>query len=277
MSGEPRAIAEPAPPPIPPIPMKPPLWRRAKRRLERVERWLVRWFRGREPRLKHAIVPMLIASAVLFMRRPDTNYIFDEQEALLANPYVNGAEDLRFFDVIHRDFWGLPPTASIGSYRPLPNVLWRALWVVTEHPFVHQLYNLLFHALTAALLASFAYAVTRRRLYGWLSGAVFVCSAILTEAVSGIVGLADVLGGLGAVLALSALRLPCSLMGVGVFAAVTLGLFSKESALVCVPLVPVAALLTAPALHPERPARGARALVAFLAAAGAFVLYVELR
>jgi protein O-mannosyl-transferase len=263
--------------PMPAVPMKPPPWRRALAAWKRLERWLVRWFDGREPTLRNALVPMLIASAAIFMRRPDTNYIFDEQEALLANPYVNAADNLAFGDVIYRDFWGLPPNASIGSYRPLPNVLWRALWTIAEHPFFHHLYNLIFHALAAAVLASFAYAVTRRRLYGWLAGAVFVSSAILTEAVSGIVGLADVLSGLAAVVALSALRLPCTLMGLGVFAAVTLGLFSKESALVCVPLIPAAALLTAPALHPERPARFARALVALLAAAGAFVLYVELR
>ncbi len=242
-----------------------------------VESWVVRWFRTHEPTLKHAIVPLLVLSVVLYIRHPATNYIFDEQEALLANPYVNGAKDLGFWDAIYVDFWGLPPNASIGSYRPLPDFIWRITWSLSKHPFYHHLYNLLFHGLNGAMLASFAFAVTRRSLVGWLTGAVFVASAVITEAVSGIVGIADVLGGIGAIAALQALRLPAMYTPVAVFAAVSVGLFSKESALVCVPLLPVAALLLSPHLHPQRPARFARALVVFAAAAAAFILYVELR
>ncbi|MEZ4308680.1 MAG: tetratricopeptide repeat protein [Polyangiaceae bacterium] len=84
----------------------------------------------------------------------------------------------------------------------------------------------------------------------YLCGALFVGCAVLTEAVSGIVGIADVLGGLGAMLALLALTLPGWAMPVGVFAAITFALFSKESGLVLVPPVPVAALLASPTLHP---------------------------
>ncbi|HZO12541.1 MAG TPA: tetratricopeptide repeat protein [Polyangiaceae bacterium] len=263
------------------IPYLPPfrkrVWRGFVRGLAHLERWLVRWFRSHEPRLRYAILPFLLLAAVLFMRHPSTNYIFDEQEALLANPYVNAIGGLKYLDAIHRDFWGLPPNGSIGSYRPLPNFLWRATWVVTTHPFFHHLYNIVIHALNAALLASFAYAATRRRLFGWLTGAIFLTAAVITEAVTGIVGIADVLGGLGAILGLCALRLPAWAMGPAVFASMLLGIFSKESALVCVPLLPLAALLLSPMFHPARPRRVARALIVFVAAAAAFVLYVELR
>jgi len=243
----------------------------------RFERWLLGWFRRREPKLRYTVLPFLLLTTLLYMRWPDTNYIFDEQEALLANPYVNAKQDLGFWDVVHRDFWGLPPNASIGSYRPIPNVIWRATWVVSKHPFVHSLYNLLFHGLNGALLASFAYAVSKRRLYGWLCGVTFITAAVITEAVSGIVGIADVLGGLGAIAALVCLRMPATLMPAGVFVSITFAFFSKESAIVCVPLIPVVAALTAPMLHPRRPARITRALLAFLAGLSAMVLYVELR
>ncbi len=235
------------------------------------------YFAEHPPTVWAAFTPLVLLALVLFTRSPATNYIFDEQEALLANPYVNRVDGLRLVDAIHRDFWGLPPEASIGSYRPIPSLLWRLLWHVSQHPFFHHLYNIVFHALSGAILGSFIYAVSKRRRLGWLAGTLFVSSAILTEAVSGIVGIADVLGGLGAVLALWLLRLPAWAMPAAVFVAVGFGLFSKESAMVCVPLVPVAALLTAPALHPRRPARWARALLALAAALGAFVLYVELR
>ncbi len=246
------------------------------------------YVRHRPPRTAVLLLPFTLLALVLYTRHPATNYIFDEQEALLANPYVNARLGLRYGDAIYRDFWGLPPEASIGSYRPLPNFVWRALWSLhahlpdslahlPKHPFFHHLWNVGLHALNGALLGSFAYAVSRRRALGWLAGLTFVTSAVLTEAVSGIVGLADVLGGLGAILALVALRLPASTMPLGVFAAVLFGLFAKESALVCVPLVPAAALVTAPMLHGKRPARFARMGLALIAATAAFVLYVELR
>lgn len=100
---------------------------------------------------------------------------------------------------------------------------------------------------------------------------------MLTEAVSGVVGIADVLGATGALLALMSLALPLEVMPFAVFAATLFGLFSKESALVAVPLVPCAALFVSHIVHPRRPLRWARALVAALGTSGAFVLYVEAR
>ncbi len=270
------ARTEPLPTPdapgeeLPPLPTTP----------SRLERWAAdakAYFLGQDPRFMVAFLPLTLVSMLLFTRSPATNYIFDEQEALLGNPYVNRMSGLRFIDAIHRDFWGLPHDRSIGSYRPLPNLLWRALWHVSKQPFFHHVYNVAFHAANAALVVCIAFFLTRRRGLAWLTGLAFVTSAVLTEAVSGIVGIADVLGGLGALLALAALALPAWAMPFGVFVAMLIGLFSKESALVCVPLVPFAAIVAAPLTHPERPARLARAVGALVATAGAFVLYVELR
>ena len=66
-------------------------------------------------------------------------------------------------------------------------------------------------------------------------------------------------------------------MPIALLAATLFGLYSKESALCLVPLVPVAALLTAQITHPEHPRRWARALVAALVTASGFVFYVEMR
>lgn len=243
----------------------------------KVWRWIRGYFADSDPTFWTALAPLMLLSIALFSRWPTTNFIFDEQEALLANPYVHGVDGLTFWDAIHRDFWGLLPDRSIGSYRPIPNFFWRALWQVSEQPFVHHFYNLVFHALVATILTLTAFQWSRRRDLAWLTGVTFLCTAVLTEAVSGIVGIADVLGGLGAVLALFALGLPAYAMPLGVFAAVLFGLFSKESAMVCVPLVPFAAWVTAPLVHPGRPLRALRALLALLAALCAFILYVELR
>jgi len=264
---------------LPPVPLHP-------SKLKAGWSWTVAYFVGRDPKFWAVLAPLLLICIVLFSRSPATNFIFDEQEALLANPYVNAMDDLTFGDAIHRDFWGLPPTRSVGSYRPIPNYIWRSLWSVADRlapegksppAFLFHFFNLILHAINATLITLIAFRWTGRRNLSWLCGVVFATCALLTEAVSGIVGIADVLGGMGALLALYALCLPGWGMPLGVFAAMVFGLFSKESALVCVPLVPFVALLVAPLTHPERPARVLRMLLALVATVGAFVLYVELR
>ncbi len=233
------------------------------------------YVRDQDPTFWVALTPALLICAAVYVRSPTSNYIFDEQEALLANPYVN-AQGLKFLDAVRRDFWGLSADRSIGSYRPLPNFLWRALWHVSKQPFLHHWVNVIGHAVNASLLATFAFSMTRSRRAGWLAGACFALSAVITEAVTGVVGIADVLGGLGVLLALVALSLPLALMPFAVFLGLSFGLFSKESAIVGVPLVAWAALVSAPLLH-RRPLRFVRAALALVAASAALVGYTEFR
>jgi hypothetical protein len=250
-----------------------------------VRSWLRDYFLGEDPSFGVALVPMCFLSMALFTRHPlKTNFIFDEQEALLANPYVRSIAEpeskIRWIDAFFRDFWGLMPDRSIGSYRPIPDLVWRALWGLgarEQTPFLHHWVNVLLHGVNGALVCVMVCAVTKNRRASWLAGTAFVASAIVTEAVSGVVGIADVLGGLGALLALFALRLPMPAMPFAVFAATLFGMYSKESALCLVPLVPLAAFLAAPATHPDRPLRFARGMLALVASAAAFVFYVEMR
>jgi hypothetical protein len=243
------------------------------------------YFLGENPTFAVAIVPCCFLSMLLFTRHPfKTNFIFDEQEALLANPYVRSIADplskLRWRDAFRRDFWGLPPDRSIGSYRPIPDIVWRALWGIgarDQSPFLHHWVNVLLHGVNGAIVTLIAFKLTKDRLTAWLSGGIFVACAVLTEAVSGVVGIADVLGALGALLALAALALPLRWMPLAVFGATLFGLFSKESALVCVPLVPFAALMVSQITHPGAPLRWARTGAAAFASVAAFVLYVQAR
>ena len=112
--------------------------------------------------------------------------------------------------------------------------------------------------------------------------------AVLTEAITGVVGIADVFGGLSVIGALCLLRIDfgastwrpvASLvaMPLALFAALVLGLFSKESVLVAIPLLPWVALVSAPVFHRKHPLRGLRAGLAFVAALAALVAYTYFR
>jgi hypothetical protein len=271
-------LPEPLPPasaaaePLPPIPKRSVLTR------------VREYFLGEDPTLLTALEPTCFLSMVLYTRHPSTNFIFDEQEALLANPYVRAASDpaskIGWLQAFKRDFWGLTPERTIGSYRPLPDIVWRALWKIGARDlsaFPHAYLNVLLHGLNGALVVLLVLRWTRDRLTAWVAGGLFIATAVVTEAVTGVVGLADVLGGAGALLALLALNLRGLAMPLALFATTMLGLYSKESALCIVPLAPLAALLTAQITHPRRPLRWARALLAALTTGAAFVLYVELR
>lgn len=249
-----------------------------------VKEWLDDYLFGDDPSFGLALVPFSFLSMILFTRHPKTNFIFDEQEALLANVYVRSVADAKpefsWTDAFRRDFWGLPPDHSIGSYRPIPDLVWRALWAVgarEQTPFLHHWVNVLIHGVNGALVCVLAFQLTRNRGTAWLAGAAFTACAVLTEAVSGVVGLADVLGATGVLVALVALRFRMPWMALVVFAGTLFGLYSKESALCAVPLVPLFALCTGQILHPEKPRRFARAAVALVATLGAFVLYVQAR
>jgi hypothetical protein len=252
-----------------------------------VRGWFRDYFLSEDPTFGVAAVPLCFLSMLLFTRHPlKTNFIFDEQEALLANPYVRSIADpsskLHWLDAFRRDFWGLPPERSIGSYRPIPDLVWRALWGVgarDQTPFLHHWVNVLLHGVNGAILTMIVLRMTKDRRMAWLAGATFVGSAVLTEAVSGVVGIADVLGALGVLLALASLGLKSWKMPIAVFLATLFGLYSKESALCAVPLVPFAALMTSRLTHGDtgKPRSWLRMHLALVATLAAFLFYVEAR
>ena len=238
-----------------------------------------------KPTLLSAFVPMCFLAIILYTRHPFTNFIFDEQEALLANPYVRvdvaTGRAMHWYNAFTLDFWGLPASGTIGSYRPLPNLLWRTLWWIPQvrhSSFFHHFFlNVVGHGLNGGLMVLLVHRWTKRNSIAWATGTIFLASAIITEAVCGVVGIADVLSVTGALMALLALSTPIYVMPYVVFVATMIGLLSKESALSLVPLIPLAVLLTSHIDHREKPLAWLRALLALIATAGAFVLYVESR
>ena len=74
-------------------------------------RSMAAYYTRRKPTFWVAFWPLLTLVAIAYVRDPRTNYIFDEQEALLGNPYVNQT-GFAYSDAIYRDFWGLPAISA---------------------------------------------------------------------------------------------------------------------------------------------------------------------
>lgn len=140
-----------------------------------------------------------VVSVLVFVRSPGTNFIYDEQEALLGSQFL--LPDTPFWRVFEFDFWGRPPGRTIGSYRPFVNLAYKGLaFSLSWHtPWFLSGLNLLAHATVAWLLGS----VVRQELHdrpaclrdgaSWGASLCFCCAAICTEAVCSVVGLADVM------------------------------------------------------------------------------------
>lgn len=192
----------------------------------------------------------LLISWLLFGRPPHSNFVFDEQEAILANPFLQGRADEDLFAALRVDFWGRDPAHTIGAYRPLPNLLWRALWFARSErsPWGYWLVNPVVHAASSAalgmlLLRLFSSAELGRpssaRGAAWFGCLFFSSAALMTEAVCSVVGLADLLVGLFTVVSVHLMVSLQSGAGWRVKAAYllalilvqTLACFSKESAL----------------------------------------------
>ncbi len=259
-----------------PVPVASPTWTERVTRA-RIVVWDALVAYVRQPLSFGVVFPALtVITVLIYTRSFYTNFIFDEQEALLANPYVNG-DELPFWDVFRRDFWGLPPERTIGSYRPLPNVIWRLVWHLKHHAWVPHFVNVLIHGINAALLAVVAARWLRSRKAGWFAGLALVCAAIVTEAISGVVGLADVLGGMFILLCLWAINLPWHVAALSTTGFLFLGLLCKESTLSVTPIVGWAALVASPLVHPQRPRRWLRFATVALGAATAVIGYAYFR
>ena len=88
-----------------------------------------RYFEEQDPRFAVGFVPALLVSIVLYVRSPLSNYIFDEQEALLANPYVND-DKLPFLSAFARNrsfhilrFAFMAAWCHVGPNSPPPRML----------------------------------------------------------------------------------------------------------------------------------------------------------
>ena len=177
------------------------------------------YFLGEDPTLRRrSSSRSAFSSMLLFTRHPmKTNFIFDEQEALLANPYVRSVADPISEAPLARR---LPPRLLGAPARPQHRLVppdprsrvARALGdrrARRRRRSSHHWVNVLFHGVNGALVALIVlrlHARPARRVARRARSSSR--AAVLTEAVSGVVGIADVLGGTGALLALMALALP---------------------------------------------------------------------
>jgi hypothetical protein len=191
-----------------------------------------------EARLPRAALAVVVAVAVVpFLGSLGADFTYDDRWIIVENPRVH---DLgRIPDLFTTNYWG--DADNGGLYRPLTLVTFAVQHALHGlAPFGYHLVNVALHAAVSLLVLLLA----ARRLpvaSAVAAGALFAVHPVHTEAVAGVVGRAELLAACGV---LSALLLASPRdggpLGLGrtaaALAALAAALFSKEIAIVFLPL-----------------------------------------
>jgi len=153
---------------------------------------------------RRALLIVFVLSALPYLAALGAGFVFDDAEAVVGNPLVNGEVGLS--QLMERDFWGRSANVTIGSYRPLA-----VLTFIIDStlgggaPWLFHATNILLHSLCCVML--FVYLADRfgHRL-AIVSTSLFCVHAVHTENIAAIVARADVLATLLLLLTLHVAR-----------------------------------------------------------------------
>ncbi|XP_075235053.1 protein O-mannosyl-transferase TMTC1-like [Lycorma delicatula] len=138
---------------------------------------------------------VIVIAVLCYINALQGDFVHDDIPALTTNPDVLGTSPLQ--NLFNNDFWGTPmgDINSHKSYRPLTTLTFRAShWIAGLTPLWFHVGNVALHTLCCILFARATLAVAGLQTpFAAVSGLLFAAHPIHTEAVTGIVGRADVL------------------------------------------------------------------------------------
>ncbi|XP_068215723.1 LOW QUALITY PROTEIN: protein O-mannosyl-transferase TMTC1-like [Palaemon carinicauda] len=136
-----------------------------------------------------------IASVLVYLNGLNGDFVHDDISAITTNADVIGTNPISH--VFLNDYWGKPMSDPLShkSYRPFTILTFRANYQLFGlRPFGFHLVNILLHSCVCLLLTKLLLRVVRVPQGTALSaGLIFATHPIHTEAVTGVVGRADVL------------------------------------------------------------------------------------
>jgi len=192
---------------------------------------------GERARLGAAAAVALALLAVLpFLNGLSAGFTFDDVSIVRDNPRLAGPE--RVGEIFTTHYFG-GPLATGKNFRPVVLLTYAVQrWTTGTDPFPFHLTNVLLHAVTTLLFAAWLLALGMPRAPSLVAAALFAVVPIHAEAVTGVVGRAELLVAL--LVLLSALRflratdgprLRCGAYA-GALGAFLVALFTKEHAVV---------------------------------------------
>ncbi|XP_048863482.1 protein O-mannosyl-transferase TMTC3 [Brienomyrus brachyistius] len=138
----------------------------------------------------------LIAALVLgcYWNSLSCGFVFDDVSAILDNKDLRPSTPLR--NLFLNDFWGTPMSEerSHKSYRPLTVLTFRLNYALSElHAASYHLLNVLLHMVVCVLFLQISHLLLLHRSCSLVAALLFAVHPIHTEAVTGVVGRAELL------------------------------------------------------------------------------------
>jgi tetratricopeptide (TPR) repeat protein len=164
----------------------------------------------------------------------DAGLVFDNKPVIAEDPRIQAATARNAGLILHGDYWYRAPTS--GLYRPLTTFSYLFNYAVLgndANPPGYHAINLALHAGNATLVYFLGFEIFASPLMSLALAAMWGLHPLATEAVTNIVGRADLLAALGVLAGLLChmkTRRWAGVAGIGIAQAV--GIFSKENAIV---------------------------------------------
>lgn len=187
-----------------------------------------------------ALALVVGAAVVAYANAGGGPLMFDARVLVAENPILGEASAANVGFALTHDYWA--PMAVDGLYRPLAILSFladRAVFGFGDRSTGYVVENVALHATIACLVYALVWTVARRRWPATVAGLLFAVHPVTTEAVTNVVGRADLLATLGVVAGLVAWARGRDATGgrrvgwaIGLGCAAVLALFSKESGVV---------------------------------------------
>ncbi|XP_053271328.1 protein O-mannosyl-transferase TMTC2 [Pleuronectes platessa] len=129
----------------------------------------------------------------LYVNTLDADFCYDDSRAIKTNQDL--LPETPWTNVLYDDFWGtlLTHSGSHKSFRPLCTLSFRLNYTLHGlRPWGYHLLNVVLHGLVTALFTALSRPLLGGGLWSLLAGLLFASHPVHTEAVSGVVGRADV-------------------------------------------------------------------------------------
>jgi tetratricopeptide (TPR) repeat protein len=217
--------------------------------------------------MPHQIALGAVVAAVLlaYAGAPTPTLVVDAQLLVVDNPSVHEATAANLAYVLTHDYWR--PLATGGVYRPLTMLSFLVDYAVLGHGARATGYiveNIALHCTCAVLLYALVWQLAGRVWPATVAALLFGVHPVTTEAVTNVVGRADLLaaaGVLAGILCWAHARHACGVRRIAILVALAMstaiGLFSKETGVVLVGTV----VLYDVAFPPVRRIRGEHVIV----------------
>ncbi|CAH8870233.1 unnamed protein product [Trichobilharzia szidati] len=182
---------------------------------------------------------LIILNSVIYYNSLGCGFVFDDVSAVRDNQDLRPSASL--LEIFKNDFWGTPMTEerSHKSYRPFTVLTFKANFLLHElNPFGYHAVNILLHTIVVLLFYKLCLCYLRKEA-ALLSAMLFSAHPVHTEAVTGVVGRAELLSSvmfLSAVLLYMGALDKCHSPSFGVYIVnilivgflICIGTFSKE-------------------------------------------------